>query len=534
MTKFLKPIFLILGMATLLYNCQRNNVTDASQTEIDNSAFKIRTVKLTEIPTIKSFLTNKSKTNIFSQKTIIDGAIFDQDNIMEVIDTLNQTNYSFRFTYPSTPRGVYYNLVVGKSPEGELKAPYVLKYVTDDAYTDTFIESNYDFRFFKGTVGLHKFTDYFQQGGAFKTEADTFCPPEYDANGDPIACDNLSLDGSGFNTSSGGGTSGGSSGGGSIGFTTCTIVTYAPCGCGGNADGHAPSGVPCCQGSPTILELSCPPYQKMSQTKTGLKTNGTVDCPTCPTGGNGGVGVNLGDVVLSDLIINTLNLSLKDPKTLWLNSVATTDELLAISNFLGNNNNSVEAIAFINDAIEALMNGIYVDFEEAYIGEDYQDDNYIFQGVKNLIPNPLVLSNGDTVNVTFVTYTSDNKSSNQKVAVELVNSIKFALEQANNSLSTSDKITSINVYATTNGDHTGPNHYNGTAIDINRINGKRMAITGLTNQIKELQKGFDNFQYIRENFGPYFKHKYDLYNNTWNYNYSVSGHKDHIHISVRK
>lgn len=27
---------------------------------------------------------------------------------------------------------------------------------------------------------------------------------------------------------------------------------YAPCGCGGNADGHAPSGPPCCQGSPYI------------------------------------------------------------------------------------------------------------------------------------------------------------------------------------------------------------------------------------------------------------------------------------------
>ncbi len=61
-----------------------------------------------------------------------------------------------------------------------------------------------------------------------------------------------------------------------------------------------------------------------------------------------------------------------------------------------------------------------------------------------------------------------------------------------------------------------------------------MIMTGVTNQIIELQKSFDNFTHIRENFGPYFKHKYDLYSQTWNYNHPVGGHKDHIHISVRK
>lgn len=29
----------------------------------------------------------------------------------------------------------------------------------------------------------------------------------------------------------------------------CIEVTYYPCGCGGNADGHEPSGAPCCEGS---------------------------------------------------------------------------------------------------------------------------------------------------------------------------------------------------------------------------------------------------------------------------------------------
>ena len=194
---------------------------------------------------------------------------------------------------------------------------------------------------------------------------------------------------------------------------------------------------------------------------------------------------------------------------------------------------------FAKEAVDAICNGGGVDYEELYISVPTPDDNYVYQDPKENIPNRLTLSNGDIVNVTFVTHTSDNKSSNQKVAVELVNSMKFALEQANNNLSLANKIISINVYATTNGHGTtgNSNHLKATAVDINSINGKRMALTGLTNQIIELQKAFDNFQYIRENFGPFFKHKFSKENpigSQWNYNYPVSGHKDHIHISIRK
>ncbi len=207
-----------------------------------------------------------------------------------------------------------------------------------------------------------------------------------------------------------------------------------------------------------------------------------------------------------------------------------------IARFFKQNNNSVVAKAFGKLAIEAwIASGDgEVDFVEMYIEADTPDDDYNYQGPKQKIPNPFVLSNGDEIEVTFITYTNDRKSSDQEVAELLVDGLKYALEEANTNLSDSDKIISINVYATTNGDHTGPNHYNGTAIDINRINGERMAVTGITNQIIELQKAFDNFQYIRENFGPYFKHKYWISPNTWNYNYPVSNHKDHIHISVRK
>ena len=225
----------------------------------------------------------------------------------------------------------------------------------------------------------------------------------------------------------------------------------------------------------------------------------------------------------------------------WLEKNETLG--MDIARFFKQNNNSVVAKAFGKLAVEAMNNdGIddgVVDFEELYISDNIPDDDYIYQGPKQLIPNPLVLSNGDEVSVTFITHTKDKKSSNQMVSLDLIDGMRFAFEEANSNLSDTEKITSINVYATTNGHGTTgtSNHLKTTAVDINRINGNRMVETGITNQIIELQKSFDNFPYIRENFGPYFKHKFSLENpigNQWNYNYPVSGHSDHIHIAVKK
>lgn len=88
--------------------------------------------------------------------------------------------------------------------------------------------------------------------------------------------------------------------------------------------------------------------------------------------------------------------------------------------------------------------------------------------------------------------------------------------------------------ATTNGGHGDySNHYTGKAMDISRINGAKMALSGVNNQIIELQKAFDNYQFIRENFGPYFKHKYFIGSDTWDYSFPVGGHQSHIYVSTR-
>jgi len=82
-----------------------------------------------------------------------------------------------------------------------------------------------------------------------------------------------------------------------------------------------------------------------------------------------------------------------------------------------------------------------------------------------------------------------------------------------------------------NDSHTLPSrHSQSKAVDISRINGTKMAIGypqggELKAIVDAIQDEFESFSYRRENFGPHLKKK--LGND-----HLVSGHEDHIHISV--
>ncbi len=66
-------------------------------------------VKLTDIKGLKNKLPTKLR-NTFKDKTTdkLNEAIFDEENISEVIDTLNNANYSFSFILPNAADDVFY------------------------------------------------------------------------------------------------------------------------------------------------------------------------------------------------------------------------------------------------------------------------------------------------------------------------------------------------------------------------------------------------------------------------------------------
>ena len=227
-----------------------------------------------------------------------------------------------------------------------------------------------------------------------------------------------------------------------------------------------------------------------------------------------------------------------DQEMAWWNDLKTAKaNLISKADLLKfyNNNPTENGKEFTDRAVEALMNDQYVNLDEAFIETSTNDSDYHMAGVKLFLPLRVVLPTRDTVRIDYGTTTSDQVRANQEVSVVLVDGFKKILASANKNLQQQDRIKSIHIMATTNGKHgANSNHYHGAAADINRINNKRMVITGLTAQITQLQKAMDNFEYVRENFGPAMKHKYTLENKSWDYEYQVDGHTDHIHFSVRR
>ncbi len=181
---FLLPFF--LGIALLLWNCEKEDFTVPLAIEKETSLYTSRKVSISEIPEVKSYLDEKLNTALFHRVAGENEILFNYESILEVTDTFQNTNYSFRFVFSDSPAGEFYNLVVGRAPTGELKEPLVFRYVCDEEQVDTFVLENYNINYFKGVITLHAYTDFFEQGSFSRT--DEPCEPEYDDEGNIVGC----------------------------------------------------------------------------------------------------------------------------------------------------------------------------------------------------------------------------------------------------------------------------------------------------------------------------------------------------------
>jgi hypothetical protein len=171
--------------------------------------------------------------------------------------------------------------------------------------------------------------------------------------------------------------------------------------------------------------------------------------------------------------------------------------------------------------------GANTSISDTYDGNDSEpsdDNSSINPGPLAHIPSQITLNNGQIVTVIFGT-TSDQLSADQPVSIYL---IKLLIQGLNIASQHGITINSIYIKATTNGQHTGSNsnHFKQIALDISRINGIPMIVSGASNEVVQLQLAFDQSTNIRENFGPYFLHKFGQPYP------SAPAHNDHIHISV--
>jgi hypothetical protein len=319
---------LFFCISLLLWNCEKEEFRGHIVLDETASNYHSRTIALDDIYDVKKYLDNLLPQSGINKTSEIEGAIFDQDHVLEVIDTLQNTNYSLRFTYPETPPGEFYNLVIGRTPEGVLKTLFVLKYTCDDNFLEDYIAHDFNMYYFKGMVKMHVYTDFFSVDAFSRTTGS--CPPELDAVGDPVACEQAPIDGS--DTSGGGGDGGnygnpnsnpGNDSGGTGGFNI--TITDEDCLCHST---HAAGGCT----HPTIVII----ISGAGGMQRSVNTN-TDDCPACADANtDGGIGVN--EPSISSMISNIKNaLDLSESESEWLHNDATTDEIILIDNYINMN-----------------------------------------------------------------------------------------------------------------------------------------------------------------------------------------------------
>ena len=362
---------LFFGISLLLWNCEKEEFGENIVLEETASNYHSRIIALDDIYDVKKHLDDLMPQNSSNKSSEIEGAIFDQDHVLEVIDTLQNTNYSLRFTYPDTPLGEFYNLVIGRTPEGELKTPFVLKYTCDDNFLEDYIAHDFNMYYFKGMVKMHVYTDFFSVDAFSRTTGS--CPPELDAVGDPVACEQAPIDGS--DTSGGGGDGGnygnpnsnpGNDSGGTGGFNI--TITDGDCLCHST---HAAGGCT----HPIIVIIISGAGDMQRSVNTNMD-----DCPGCADANtDGGIGVN--EPNISSMIRNIKNVlvDLNSSELYWLHSNATNDEIMAINLYINMNSLdgslSNEAKEFGEQAITILLDyNNTLTFNELIIALEYEQD----------------------------------------------------------------------------------------------------------------------------------------------------------------
>jgi len=278
--RFLKLGILLFGISILLWNCKQdqNEVLETLTIEQAIPDYSQRMVRLTKIPEVEKYLNDKLPKNSFQRTNEETGIIMNFDAVLELVDSLENLSYSIRFTFDDSPEGEFFNLVVGKTAEGEMTQPRVLGFVCDHEQLETFVTHHSDMNYFKGTVSLYNYIDFFSQAERSKRSRTTTGSISIEP------CDEQTYTGSGGDPYDGNnpddwnpidpeGTGGGSGLGdidtssGSGGSCTWSWGTTGPCAVGSNAI-HSAAQCGAGTGVSPVLNINCGGVRRPNSSKT--------------------------------------------------------------------------------------------------------------------------------------------------------------------------------------------------------------------------------------------------------------------------
>lgn len=128
----------------------------------------VRTVDTKDIPEVMSFVGNsfglkdvKRSSASLNGTSNFTGSL-NLDRVLEIVDTLSNSNYSFLVNDEDGDPFTFTNLIIKRNADGDFYTPFVLEYTVDSAYRKEFILSNYSMAHFSGMVVRR----YFKKDGS--------------------------------------------------------------------------------------------------------------------------------------------------------------------------------------------------------------------------------------------------------------------------------------------------------------------------------------------------------------------------------
>ncbi|WP_378183355.1 hypothetical protein [Aquimarina sp. SS2-1] len=303
----LQPFLVVLASVLLcLSACQKDDVTTIEDTSVNQKGTIVNTVSVSDVPALQNFMATKM--NGLPQKSAGSGSYVETsfgkiplENVMEVIDIDDNTNYTFKI-YPDNPTPhTFYNLIVNPSKDGSDPVALVLEYKMTKEFASDLFFGRKRIDEFEGEINKYSLDTFINQG--ISKSVDLPCPCA-EVN---VSSDTSNTLGGGFGGGSGSGTDdsdpdntgesgdpytgGTSTGGTNGGGGGCKIRVVLECS-GGSRDlpPDWPQGPICVT---TGIFIDCPASKSNIAKTEDCPITDTGDCPNT----TGEFGINELDLV---------------------------------------------------------------------------------------------------------------------------------------------------------------------------------------------------------------------------------------------
>lgn len=153
--------FLIISLLIVsLLGCTHHELNPVQEVESSRVSF----VNSSEIPNIFNKVNQVHSSRYSASQGWNSTNALNLDSILQVIDTLDNTNYTISVLDNDHDPYTFTNLIINKDEHGNIGSPYLLEYAIDDSYKSQFLRDGFSLKNFTGQITKRNITEVSQDG----------------------------------------------------------------------------------------------------------------------------------------------------------------------------------------------------------------------------------------------------------------------------------------------------------------------------------------------------------------------------------